>query len=116
MTRLLTEFGQGTSLRRGDYTEAACRAVRDALWHNSINVAELFGFSKDAMQIRVDVGVQQPAQVDRAKVAAEFPYGAPEICVVEGGLDVPRPDGNGHPTVMATVALSVSFDMERADD
>ncbi len=116
MTRLLTEFGQGTSLRRGDYTEAACRAVRDALWHNSINVAELFGFPKDAMQIRVDVGVQRPNEVDIARVAVEFPYGAPEICVVEGGLDIPRPEGEGNPTVMATVALSVSFDMERIDD
>ena len=115
MTRLLTEFGQGTSLRRGDYTEAACRGVRDALWHNSINLAELFGFPKKAMQIRVDVGVQKPAEVDVAKVAAEFPYGQPEIVVVAGGLDIPRPEGTGNPTVMATVALSVSFDMERAN-
>ncbi len=115
MTRLLTEFGQGTSLRRGDYTEAACRAVRDALWHNSINLAELFGFPKEAMQIRVDIGVQQPDKVDTAKVAAEFPYGQPEIVVTHGGLDIPRPDGDGHPTVMATVALSVSFEMERTD-
>ena len=30
--RLLTEFGMGTSLRRQDYTEAACRGVTDALW------------------------------------------------------------------------------------
>jgi len=40
-TRLLTEFGIGTSLRRQDYTQAALRAVRDALWRNSINLAEL---------------------------------------------------------------------------
>ncbi|MFT6105690.1 MAG: hypothetical protein ACJA1E_002124, partial [Paracoccaceae bacterium] len=38
--RLLTEFGMGTSLRRQDYTQAARRAVEDALWHNSINLAE----------------------------------------------------------------------------
>jgi len=116
MPRLLTEFGQGTSLRRADYTEAACRGVRNALWHNSINLAELFGFSKEAMQIHVDIGVQQPDQVDTAKVAAEFPYGQPQIAVTHGGLDIPRPEGQGNPTVMATVALSVSFDMERADD
>ena len=54
----------GTSLRRGDYTQAAERAVRDALWHNSINLAELFGFEKTDMQIRLDVGVQQPDKVD----------------------------------------------------
>ena len=115
MARLLTEFGMGTSLRRGDYTQAACRAVRDALWHNSINLAELFGFPKEAMQIRVDIGVQQPDLVDVAKVADEFPYGAPDIHVIQGGLDIPRPEGTGHPTIIANVALSVSFDMERAD-
>lgn len=116
MTRLLTEFGMGTSLRRGDYTEAACRAVRDALWHNSINLAELFGFPKEAMRIRVDIGVQNPGAIDVAKVADEFPYGATDIRVGLGGLDIARPEGVGNPTIVANVALSVSFDMERAGD
>jgi hypothetical protein len=49
--RMLTEMGMGTSLRRQDYTEAAVRAVRDALWHNSINLAELFGRDKAEMLI-----------------------------------------------------------------
>ena len=48
--RVLVEFGMGTSLRRQDYTEAASRALKDALWHNSINMAELFGFEKNAMR------------------------------------------------------------------
>lgn len=113
MPRLLTEFGMGTSLRRGDYTQAARRAVKDALWHNSINMAELFGFDKSAMQIRVEIGVQNPDQVDVAAVASEFPYGAPDVHVVLGGLDIPRPEGFGNPTIIANVALSVSFDMER---
>ena len=114
--RLLTEFGMGTSLRRGDYTEAARRAVRDALWRNSINLAELFGFPKEAMRIRVDVGVQDPQAVDKAALITEFPYGAPEVYVTTGGLDIPRPDGDGNPTIIANVALSISFDMERAND
>lgn len=116
---MLTEFGMGTSLRRQDYTQAACRAVRDALWHNSINAAELFGFPKEAMLIDVEIGVQQPAEVDVAEVAKIFPYGQPTIHVVEGGLDIPRPEGNpgsGKPTVMANAAISVSFAMERSDD
>lgn len=112
--RLLTEFGMGTSLRRGDYTEAAARAVRDALWHNSINLAELFGFDKADMIIDVQIGVQQPEAVDVAAIAALFPYGQPQVRVVFGGLDIPRPDGDGNATVIANVALSVSFDMERA--
>ena len=35
-TRIALELGMGTSLRRQDYTKAACRAVEDALWHNSL--------------------------------------------------------------------------------
>lgn len=112
--RLMTEFGQGTSLRRGDYTEAAARGVRDALWHNSINLAELFGFEKTDMQIRVDIGVQKPYAVDPAVIKAIFPYGQPEVHVTTGGLDIDRPEGSGNPTVIANVALSVSFDMEPA--
>jgi uncharacterized protein (TIGR02058 family) len=113
--RLLTEFGMGTSLRRGDYTQAAKRAVQDALWHNSINLAELFGFEKEAMRITVDVGVQKPDQVDVAALAAVFPYGSTTFNVQRGGLDIARPEGTGNPTIMANVALSVAFDMERSE-
>jgi uncharacterized protein (TIGR02058 family) len=108
------EFGMGTSLRRGDYTQASERALKDALWHNSINLAELFGFPKEAMQIEVEIGVQQPDKVDTTELAKVFPYGNPKFTVGQGGLDIPRPDGNGLPTVIANVALSVSFDMERS--
>ena len=55
-TRVLVEFGMGTSLRREDYTEAALRAIKDALWHNSVNMAELFGFPKEAMIIDAEIG------------------------------------------------------------
>lgn len=112
---LLVEFGMGSSLRRGDYTQAAKRAVQDALWHNSINLAELFGFDKTDMQITLDVGVQKPEEVDADVLRAVFPYGEVTVNVQRGGLDVPRPDGDGHPTIMANVALSVGFEMERED-
>lgn len=115
MQRVLTEFGMGTSLRRGDYTQAAKRAIEDALWHNSINMAELFGFPKEAMQISVEIGVQQPDRVQVADLLDIFPYGQPAVTLHEGGLDIPRPDGDGNPTIIANAALSVSFDMERAN-
>lgn len=115
MQTLMVEFGMGSSLRRGDYTQAAKRAVQDALWHNSINLAELFGFDKAAMQITLDVGVQKPDAVDAEALRAVFPYGHVTVNVQPGGLDVPRPDGDGHLTIMANVALSVAFDMERTD-
>lgn len=114
--RMLTEFGMGTSLRRGDYTQAAKRAVQDALWHNSINLAELFGFAKEDMIITVEIGVQNPQAVDASALTAVFPYGQPSVVVHHGGLDIPRPDGNGNPTIIANAAISVAFRMERADD
>ena len=109
--RVLTEFGLGTSLRRQDYTQAATRALQDALWHNSINLAELFGMPKEAMLIDVEIGVQQPDKVDTSELAKIFPYGTPTFHIKRGGLDVPRPDGK--PTVIANAAISVSFEMER---
>ena len=70
MPRLLTEFGMGTSLRRQDYTKAAVKALEDALWHNSINLAELFGKQKEEMQITVEVGVQNPDALEPDRIAA----------------------------------------------
>lgn len=109
--RVLTEFGMGSSLRRQDYTEAARRALKDALWHNSINMAELFGFPKEAMIIEVEIAVQDPEAVDCEALKSVFPYGQISVTAVQGGLDVPRPVGL--PTVIANAAISVSFDMEK---
>lgn len=110
-TRVVSQFGMGTSLRRRDYTEAAGRAIRDALWHHSLNVAEALGFPREAMLIDVEIGVQQPDAVDREALLKIFPYGQPSITVVKGGLDVPREDAQGY-VVVANAAILVSFDME----
>lgn len=115
LKRLVTQFGMGTSIRSRNYTEAAARAIRDALWHNSLNVAEAFGFPKESMMIDVEVGVQQPDEVDVSALASIFPYGKPSVTVVKGGLDVPRRDKEGF-TVIANVAIMISFDMEAVYD
>ena len=112
--RVMTQFGMGTSLRRRDYTEAAARAIRDALWHNSLNVAEAFGFPKEAMLIDIEIGVQQPDQVDRAALLKVLPYGKPAVTVVKGGLDIPKA-GSDRVSVIANAAIIVSFDMEAAN-
>lgn len=108
MGPMIVEFGLGTSLRRGDYTQAAERAVRAALWRNSINLAEYMGVSKADMTIEVRIGCARPDQVDVSKLEAVFPYGKARVFVEKGGLDVARPEGIGHPTVMAQAALIVS--------
>lgn len=113
--RVVTQFGMGTSIRSRNYTAAAERAIRDALWHNSLNVAEAFGFPREAMLIDVDIGVQAPEQVDPSVLLKIFPYGQPTIHVVKGGLDIPKP-GSDTVTVVAQAAVRVSFDMERTHD
>ncbi|MDE4141678.1 MULTISPECIES: Lin0512 family protein [Rhodobacterales] len=109
-TRVLVEFGMGTSLRRADYTEAAKRAIRDALWHNSVNMAELFDFPKEAMIIDAEIGVQQPGSVNADALKEIFPYGRPDIRITKGGLDIDKPGGGK--TVIANAAVIVSFEME----
>ncbi|MHA6346244.1 Lin0512 family protein [Roseivivax sp. CAU 1761] len=108
--RLILEFGMGTSLRRQDYTAAARRAVENALWRNSITLAELFGRDPAEMRIEVEIGVAAPNRVDTAQVAAAFPYGAVSVRAVPGGLDLPRP-GGGAPRVMANAVIAVSLDL-----
>lgn len=108
--RLLSEFGIGSSLRHQDYTAAARRALKDALWRNSINLAELFGQPKEAMIIDVEIAVQQPDQVDCAVLSDVFPYGQITVTAAHGGLDVPRPVGP--PTVIANAAINVSLMLE----
>lgn len=115
MKRVVTQFGMGTSIRSRNYTEAAARAIRDALWHNSLNVADAFGFPKEAMIINVEIGVQRPDEVDRQALLEIFPYGQPSVTVVKGGLDIPRREKEGW-SVVANAAVMVSFDMESAHD
>ena len=118
--RVAMELGMGTSLRRQDYTKAAVRALQDALWHNSLTMADAFGFSREDMIVEVDIAVQKPEQVDIETVKAVLPYGQPHIRVVHGGLDIAKPPKSGgaaadtDKTVIANAAVNVYFDMEPA--
>jgi hypothetical protein len=66
MKRMVLQIGMGTDIRGADYTKAAVRALRDALWHNSLSVADALGQDVDAMQVEVTIGVPHPERVDRA--------------------------------------------------
>lgn len=112
--KMAIEFGMGTDLQGSDYTKAAIRALKDALWHNSLNLADAFGFPRDAMLVDVVIGVTKPGAVDKHEVANVLPYGTAKVRVQEGGLDIPKPDGNGE-TIVASAAAIVSFDMTGGD-
>jgi uncharacterized protein (TIGR02058 family) len=108
--RLVVEMGMGTDLQGSDYTKAAVRALKDALWHNSLTVAPAFGVDKELMMVEVSIGVSQPDQVDVDQVKAVLPYGSSTVKVVEGGLDIPSPCGT-KVTVVANAAAVVYLDL-----
>lgn len=108
--RMVVEFGMGTDLRGQDYTKAAICALKDALWHNSLTMADAFGFPREAMIVDVQIGVQSPEAVDKSAVGDILPYGTANVTAVRGGLDIEAP--NGDKTVIANAAAIVSFDVE----
>ncbi len=109
--RMVVEFGMGTDLQGQDYTKAAVRALKDALWHNSLTVAPAFGVDREKMQVEVTVAVTKPDEVDQSQVLAVLPYGQSTCNVVEGGLEVASPDGQ-RVTVVANAAAVVYLDLE----
>ena len=68
--RMVTEIGMGTDIRGRDYTKASVRALKDALWHNSLSVAQALDLDTDSMEVVVTIGVPEPDQVDKDAVLA----------------------------------------------
>ena len=111
LKRMVLQIGMGTDIRGADYTKAAVRALRDALWHNGLSVADAVGLPVDAMQVEVIIGVPRPDRVDKEAVLAVLPHGGSgTVRVVEGGLEVPN-DAGTNTTVIANAAAMVRLDI-----
>ena len=108
--RMVLEIGMGTDIRGGDPTKAACRALRDALWHNSLSIAAALGQPLEAMMVDVHIGVPKPQLVNKAEVLAVLPYGKGTVTVVEGGLEI-RNDAGTDGTLIANACAVVSLDL-----
>ena len=109
MKRMVLEMGMGTDLRGQDDTKAAIRAVRDALWHNSLTIADALGQPPEAMRIDVHVGTGRPEALDHGAIAAAFPYGQVTVHGTYGGMDIEKEDGTL--TIMANACVVVSLDV-----
>ena len=110
LKRMVLQIGMGTDIRGTDYTKAAVRALRDALWHNGLSIANAVGLPVDEMQVEVTIGVPRPDQVDKAEVLAVLPHGTGTVRVVEGGLEIPNDAGSGS-TLIANAAAVVRLDV-----
>ena len=110
LKRMVLQIGMGTDIRGADSTKAAVRALRDALWHNSLSIATALGHPLEAMQVDVHIGVPRPETVDKAQVLAVLPYGRGTVTVVEGGLEI-RNDAGTDGTLIANACAVVSLDL-----
>ncbi len=110
LRRMVLEIGMGTDIHGADPTKAAIRALRDALWHNSLSVAQAAGLPVDAMQVEVTIGVPHPERVDTEAVRAVLPHGSGTVRAVEGGLEIPN-DAGTDSTLIAHAAAVVRLDL-----
>ncbi len=103
---MMLQIGMGTDIRGADYTKAVVCALRDALRHISLTVADALGQDVDAMRVAVTIGVPQPDQVDRNAVLATLAHATRTVSVVQGGLEIWTDAGTGS-TVIANAAAVV---------
>jgi len=105
----VTEMGMGVDVHGLDYTNAAKRAVFDALHHSSLGFQRLLGKTADDMRVDVTIGVPKPEAVDRRAVLKTLPHGTGHIKVVHGGLQVLNEEGNDGPLTASAIVI-VSLD------
>ena len=102
--RFIIEMGMGTTMHDLDYQSAASRAIEDAYSHVTLPMWDSTGIDPEEMRILVTVGVQDPAQLDKAALAARLPKGTVTVQAVFGGQNVTNPE-TGQTVVVATAAV-----------
>lgn len=110
LERLVTEMGMGVDVHGRDYTQAARRAVSDAIRHSSLSLFGALGKTREDMKITVVIGAPEPDKIDQGAVAAEMPYGEITVRVEQGGLEVPNADG-ADAIVICNAVILVHFDL-----
>ena len=121
--RYIVEVGTGVDLHGEDATEAARRAVRDAIGRVSmVGLMQLFDAPsfrevEDALLVDVTVALPHPEAVDRDAVLSVLPEGRRRITVVEGGMRFPTPqtaeDARTHGILVAVAVIVVLVDVSR---
>ena len=107
--RMVIEMGMGTDIRGKDYTKAACRALKDALWHNSLGIADIMGVDVDSMWVEVHIGIPQPEKVNVEEVLSILPHGTGQVSCLKGGLEIENTNRDDV-TIIANAAAIVYLD------
>ncbi len=109
---LILEIGKGIDLHGQNATEAARRAVWNAVHQSSIMGLGLFGpdTSKN-MVVEVTIAITRPDEVDEETVLGVLPHGTGKLKVVQGGLEIEGREGSGDFTLIANAAVIAKVDI-----
>ncbi|TJX68902.1 hypothetical protein E8P77_01530 [Soehngenia saccharolytica] len=91
MKRFIVEFGMGCDFHGQDVTNAAKKAVKDAVSHSCLcGLTEILNIRDldNGIKVKATVAVSRPEEVDIDKVKESLPVGEKEVVVVKGGLTV----------------------------
>jgi len=88
--RFIVEIGTGVDLHGEDVTQAACRAVKDAISKSCLcGLVEILEINDlQALEVDIVVACPTPEQVDLERVKATAPVGSKTARAVEGGMAV----------------------------
>jgi len=116
--RFIVELGTGVDLHGENVTEAACRAVKDAISRSCLcGVLEILEIkNEEQMEVEVLIAAPRPDQVDLEKVMSILPFGRKSARAVSGGmvaqgLCVPKFGSECDQIMVANAALTVYIDL-----
>ena len=113
LTPVILEMGTGIDLHGKDYTEAAKRAVWNAVHQSSLMFLGVLGpdASKE-MIVEVTLGIPKPEAVREDEVLSVLPHGKGVLKAVQGGLEIEGRAGSGDFTIMANAAVVVKVNVD----
>ena len=117
--RYIVQIGMGVDLHGQDPTQAARRAVRNAISNNCLcGLSEIVHIENPNKEMRVHVHIAcpRPDEVDKEAVLEELPFGIKTIEVKEGGmmtpgLYVPQLGDDSADTLVANASVTVSVNI-----
>lgn len=116
--RYIIEIGIGVDMHGGDATNAAQKAVKDAVSRSCLcGLFDIVGVKDpNEMHIEVKIACPYPEKLDKDEVLKAVPFGSTQLEVVAGGLSVrglELPElGAGDTIVVAIAALTVYIDVD----
>jgi len=118
LKRYIVEIGTGMDMHGGDVTNAAQKAVKDAISHSCLcGMFDIIGITNpNQMHIEVKVACPYPERLNHQEVLKAVPFGSTQLEAVAGGLSVrglELPElGEGDTIVVAVAALTVYVEVE----